>query len=118
MKGVDRIIGEPEFFYFQHDGVVFPVLVVNVSRFYPDVVDQTLCVALYDYPGHGFGISSLQLFQQEGSSVLGIELHGMPILRGFPIEGMSGSMIEAIGRRWWDEDNRANFGLGIMAVHP
>ena len=115
----NQIIGQPEFFYFQSSGVIFPVLVVNVSRYYPDVVDQTFCVALFnDYSGVGMsGIASLEWFQRESANIWGIYLHKRPIFRGFPIGDQPGSMIESMGGRWWDGDNRVNFALGQIAVY-
>jgi hypothetical protein len=120
MKGIDRIIGKAGFFYFESARTIFPVLVINVSRFYPDVVDQTFCVALYNDIGGNtiFGISSLELYQLDSTSILGLYIHGQPTFTGFPIEGQAGEMIAVMGRRWWDGDNRVNFGLGQIAVRP
>jgi hypothetical protein len=118
----NQIIGQPEFFYFQSSGVIFPVLVVNVSRFYPDVVDQTFCVAMYEnFSGRTiFGRGSLELFQQESTNVTGIYLHKRPTFTSFPITDLPGSMIESMGGRWWDGDHRVNFALGLIAAydHP
>ena len=115
----NQIIGQPEFFYFQSSGVIFPVLVVNATGMRsPDDVDQTFCVAIYEEVSgiFGFGRGSLELFQQESANVMGIYLHRRPTFRGFTIGDQPGSMIESMGGRWWDGENRVNFGLGLIAV--
>jgi hypothetical protein len=49
-RGRDDIwIGQPDFFYFDHNGEVFPVPVIHLTMDGNESVDMTFAVALYDY---------------------------------------------------------------------
>ena len=71
-----------------------------------------------DFSGVGMsGTASLEWFQRESANIMGIYLHRRPTFTGFPIADQPGSMIESMGGRWWDGENRVNFSLGQIVVY-
>jgi hypothetical protein len=113
--------GEVGFFYFVYSGQVFPVVVFNVSRFDPGIVDATFAVALFDIPGQPAGTNALQRLA-EGGSVAQTDIWLSPsaeLLSGIDdIGDIPTSFMNSVADTWVGCDANFYFGLGLIWVIP
>lgn len=114
------LIENPGFFYFEHSGIIFPVLVINVSRSDPEVVDQTFCVGLLGgswAPMPSVGDALLLL--SKGGGVTQIDLFSstsVELISGVQLDPISSDLVNTVGDTWFNYPDNIAFGIGQVVV--
>lgn len=112
--------GKPGFFFFINSGTTYPVLVINVSRFDPQNVDQTFCVGLLGGSWAPLpNIDDALLLLSEGGGIMQIDLLGstsVELLSGFTVNDVSASIINSVGDAWFNYPDNIAFGMGAIWV--
>ncbi|GEM_PF-3524247 len=116
------ISGIPGFFYFEYSGTVIPVMIVNVSRWDPNVVDQTFCVGLFggSFSPTPSGTNTLQMLSNgDKFSQMDIFLStSAELLSGIQLGDMAQSFIDSSGDAWAYLPDNVAFGLGQVYMVP
>lgn len=105
--------GELLFFTFESGGVQTPVLCANVACFDPQVVDQTLCVGLFDGSPNGSGTGNLERLAA-GRPVQHIDIYKIPSPEGVFQGDWAKSFLKATGDAWINLPDNLAFGIGMF----
>jgi hypothetical protein len=105
--------GNLGFFAFNYQEVWVPTFCVNVARFNPKEVDQTLCVGLFD----GIQVEGTEIFRKlatGGNRVTEIDIFKVPNPSGLPVGNFGESFLQVSGDAWIDLPDNVSFGLGMI----
>jgi hypothetical protein len=107
------VIGPTNFFYFENDGIIYPVLCMNItSGKFPGETRMTLCAALTDYvPLSRAGTNSLEMFASPTDFVW-IEIYSDLSYRSDVDRGRLTELVPELGGYYNDAENKVIFGFG------
>jgi len=109
------LIGKPNFFYFENNGVIYPVPCINVTNSsFPGVTRLTLCPALTDRVARSrAGTNSLEMFS-EGAEIVITEVYQDLSYKPDVDWGGLDNLVNSLGGYYNDPDNRVIFGFGTV----